>query len=351
MRVLLSLCTALHCLVGCDPAAPDMTPDTEISKGDRVLSIDIVEAAGEDYGDALAVAEELGAQDVVISLSWSHLEPEPGVYDFTYPDIIEAFYPSQGLPVGLMIGPIDTNNDVRPSDLRALAFDHPTVVARYQTLIDTVLSRVPSVELTTLALGNEVDALLDDAASWEAYRVLYEAGAARVRALRPEATVGVKVTFGGLTGSTAALAAELNTTSDAILTTYYPLDPDFTVRDPDVVAQDFAELVRRYPTTPLEILEVGYPASPTCDSSDETQAQFVTELFAAWDTYADHITRMSYSFLTDFSPDSVDELETYYGISDPAFLAYLSSLGLRRHDGSHRPAYARFKAEAEARGW
>ena len=351
MRLVVSLCLALSLASGCDPASPDRTPEDVAPRGDRVLSIDIVNAEGEDYGAALATAQELGSETVFISLNWDRLEPQPGVYDFTFPDIIESFYPHQGIGVGMMIGPVDTNNDVRPADLQGLPFDHPDVIARYIALLDTVLSRVPTTDLTTLALGNEVDAYLPNQAAWTAYQTLYEAGAARVRALRPEVTVGVKVTFGGLTGGTASRAAQLNTTSDAILTTYYPLEDDFTMRPPDVVSRDFAELVRRYPDRPIEVLEAGYPASPTCDSSDEKQADFVTELFTAWDAQKDHIAVVSYSFLTDFSPAEVDQFETYYGLSDPAFLAYLGTLGLRRHDGSHRPAYDRFESEASARGW
>ncbi|MEO0556857.1 MAG: hypothetical protein AAF170_01605 [Bacteroidota bacterium] len=351
MRLTLSLCIALLLTSGCDPATTEESPEDVVPRGDRVLSIDIVNANGEDYGAALATAQALGSETVFISLTWERLEPQPGVYDFTFPDIIETFYPSREIGVGMMIGPVDTNNDVRPADLRDLPFDHPDVIARYQTLIDTVLSRVPTTELTTIALGNEVDAWLSDPTMWTAYQALYEAGAAHVRALRPEVTVGVKVTFGGLTGGNASRAAQLNTTSDAILTTYYPLEDDFTMHPPSVVSSDFAELVRRYPDRPIEVLEAGYPASPTCDSSDEQQAEFVTELFKAWDVQKDHISVVSYSFLTDFSPAEVDEFETYYGLSDPAFLAYLGTLGLRRNDGSHRPAYDRFAAEASARGW
>jgi len=337
-------------IAACDPAQPDPDPDV-VPRGDRVLSIDIVNAQGEDYGAALATAQQLGSETVFISLNWDRLEPQPGVYDVTFPDIVESYYPSRGIGVGLMIGPVDTNNDVRPADLRSLPFDHPDVIARYTTLIDTVLSRVPTTELTTIALGNEVDAYLPNQAAWTAYQTLFEAGATRVRALRPEVTVGVKVTFSGLTGGSAGQATALNTTSDAILTTYYPLKDDFTVRPPTVVVNDFAELVRRYPDRPIEVLEAGYPASPTCDSSNDKQAEFVTELFKAWDAQNDHISVVSYSFLTDFSPAEVDEFETYYGLSNPAFLAYLGTLGLRSHTGTHRPAYDRFETEASARGW
>ena len=343
--------TVFMLLAACDPVEMEIDTEAVVPRGDRTLSIDIVEAEGEDYGVALTTARRLGSETVFISLTWDRLEPQPGEYDFTYPDIIETYYPTQGIGVGLMLGPVDTNNDVRPKDLRDLPFDHPDVISRYTALIDTVLSRVPTTELTTIALGNEVDAYLTGDDMWGDYQTLYEAGAARVRALRPDVTVGVKVTFGGLTGTHAARASRLNATSDAILTTYYPLKPDFTVRSPTVVGSDFAELVRRYPDRPIEVLEAGYPASSTCDSSEEKQAEFVRQLFNAWDAQHEHIAVVSYSFLTDFSPAQVSELETYYGLSDPAFLAYLSTLGLRRHDGSHRAAYGVFNTEASARGW
>ena len=46
-----------------------------------------------------------------------------------------------------------------------------------------------------------------------------------------------------------------------------------------------------------------------------------------------------------------NEVETSYGLSDPAFLAYLGTLGLRTADGRDKAAYAVSEAEAEARGW
>lgn len=91
-----------------------------MQRGELTLSIDIVEAEGEDYGVALEAARDLGSQTVLISLNWECLEPQPGVYDFSSPDIIETFYPTTDICVGLMLGPVNTNNYVSP-DVHSLA--------------------------------------------------------------------------------------------------------------------------------------------------------------------------------------------------------------------------------------
>jgi hypothetical protein len=207
------------------------------------------------------------------------------------------------------------------------------------------------VDLTFLAIGNEVDALLDDEAAWEAYGVFYRAAAERVRALRPDVDIGVKVTSDGLTGGTQALAQALNADSDLILTTYYPLEDDFTVRSPSVVGADFDAIAEAYSGRPVYVAEAGYPASPLCGSSDEMQAAFVRALFEVWDEHADQFRGISYAFLTDFSPAAVDQFETYYGLSDERFSGFLGSLGLRSHDLGERPALAAYREEAAARGW
>ncbi|MEM1043433.1 MAG: hypothetical protein AAGI91_12490 [Bacteroidota bacterium] len=349
-QILLLACLAL---AACDTAATDPPPGDEapVPRGSRVLTIQIVEAEVESYDEALSVAEDLGAEAVTLSLTWQRLEPEPGTFDLSLLDVAESYFPAAGLKLDLMIGPVDTNNDVRPSDLQDLPFDHPEVIGRFEALLDAALPRIPSVELTFLALGNEVDALLADADAWAAYTVLYEAAAERARALRPGTDLGVKVTSDGLTGGTRALAQRLNAGSDVVLTTYYPLADDFTVRPPTVVRADFDAIAAAYPDRPVYLAEAGYPASPQCESSDAMQAAFVRELFRAWDDHADQFRGISYSFLTDFSPASVGEFEVYYGISDERFLGFLGSLGLRSYDRSERPAFAVFRDEAAARGW
>lgn len=344
-------------LIACSFAACDtsITPppsaEDPVPRGERVLAMHIVEGEGESYDAALDAAESLGVEAVTLSLTWRTLEPQPGTFDLTLLDIAESYFPPTGLKLDLMIGPIDTNNDARPDDLQGLPFDDPEVIGRFEALLDAALSRIPSVDLTFLAIGNEVDAFLTDAAAWEAYGVFYRAAAEHARTLLPGVDIGVKVTSDGLTGEARALAQALNADSDLILTTYYPLADDFIVRPPSVVGADFDAIAEAYPGRPVYVAEAGYPASPLCDSSDEMQAAFVRALFKAWDGHADQFEGIAYSFLTDFSPAAVDEFETYYGLSDERFAGFLGSLGLRSHDLAERPALATYREEAAARGW
>ena len=135
------------------------------------------------------------------------------------------------------------------------------------------------------------------------------------------------------------------------MVTYYPLNGDFSVREPAVVHEDFDKLTKAYLEKPIYILEAGYPSSKDCDSSEAKQAEFITETFRAWDSHAEKIVLISFSWLNDISPASVDELEGYYGFSNRGFAAYLGSLGLLNYDGSEKSAFRQLKAEAEARGW
>jgi hypothetical protein len=135
--------------------------------------------------------------------------------------------------------------------------------------------------------------------------------------------------------------------------TYYPLQSDFTVRDPGVVHADFDRVLSLYPGRPVIFTEAGYPSSPDCSSSEEKQAAFVRNIFRAWDAHADQIRGVAFLWLHDISPESVATLTSYYGLHARGFRGYLSSLGMRTYPGVGRdkPAFAALAEEAKARGW
>jgi hypothetical protein len=76
-------------------------------------------------------------------------------------------------------------------------------------------------------------------------------------------------------------------------------------------------------------------------------------MFQAWDVHADQITVLSYSWLSDLPQDSVEELETYYGLKNKGFSEFLRTLGLRTYPGSgqQKIGFQVFRQEAESRGW
>jgi len=345
-----------------EPAAPvastespraDATPPP-LPRGDRLLGIDVTQAAGEDFDQAFRVARSAGLQFTSLSVAWDDLEPRPGEYaaDPNWLAIANSYYAAEDVPLALTISPIDTNRVRLPEDLRGKDLNDPEVVARFERLLDYVFTQVVEVDLAVLAIGNEVDATLGgDVEAWEEYTDFFNAAAAHARTARPGLGVGVKVTMSGLTGETFSVAKGLNEQADIVLVTYYPLRSDFGVREPSVVPDDFASLAYSYPSRPIGFLEVGYPSSDRLGSSEALQAEFVRSVFEAWDEHADQIELLNFTWLTDAPEASVDEWSDYYGLHDDRFAAYLSSLGLRQNDGTAKMALEVLAAETRARGW
>ncbi len=327
---------------------------TAAPRGERRLGLDVVEAEGETYDQAFQLARQAGMQFTSLSLAWDDLEPRPGEYapDPDFLAIANQYYPAQDVPLALTIAPIDTNRTRLPADLMGRSFDDPEVIARFERLLDYVFSQIPDVELAVVAIGNEVDATLGvDAAAWGRYQAFYEAAAAHARSLRPGVPVGVKVTMAGLTGEQRDLAQALNARSDLILVTYYPLEPDFAVRPAEVVSGDLAALALLFPDRPIGVLEAGYPSSEELGSSEARQAEFVRQVFRAWDAQAGQVALLNFTWLTDAPPVSLEAWLEYYGLDDRRFAAYLATLGLRGADGEPKLAFEVLAAEAHARGW
>ena len=141
--------------------------------------------------------------------------------------------------------------------------------------------------------------------------------------------------------------------SDTVMTTYYPLNGDFSVKDPEVILQDFQTLADLFPGKEILMTEIGYPSGAENGSSPEQQAEFVHYMFQAWDEHKEQITVLSYSWLSDLSKNTVREYESYYGLSSKGFGEFLRTLGLRTYAGSgeNKIGFDVFKSEAKLRGW
>jgi hypothetical protein len=342
----LTLSTFLLFIVAC--------AQVPLPKGERLLSIDLTWAGKSDFGEAFVLAQTVGMQATNISVQWDELEPLPNQY--TDPDTwlqnANGFFPTQNIAVSLMVGFIDTNNLRLPAYLANKSFDDPEVVERFKRLLDYIFTKIPNLELTSLSIGNEIDGYLEtDEKLWQEYTNFFKEVSSYAKTKRPDLIVGSKLGFGGLTGNAYTLSSELVKASDAVMLTYYPLEPDFSVRHPDVVFEDFAKLVELFPEKPIYILEAGYPSSDLLGSSEEKQAAFVQNIFRAWDKHATRIKLVDFLWLHDIAPELVDELGNYYGLNDEKFKAYLGTLGLRTFDGQDKLAFNQLQEETKQRQW
>lgn len=355
-RTLVSAVAWLGVLVGCEATSTEPSDDLDpevVPAGDRLLGVAISDRADGDFNSAFSEAVDAGMQVTSLSLAWDDLEVAPGVYTpaIDYLGIAAGYYPPRGIRLLLSINPIDTNRSRRPAWLDGRAWDDPVVVEAFEGLLDWAMARAAPLDLVALSIGNEIDATLASAAEWEAYRRFHMQVSAHARALQPGLRVGAKITVGGLRGPFSEQAVALSEASGLVLTTYYPLEPDFTIAPPSVVAGVFDDIVERAGTLPVLFAEIGAPSTTRCGSSEAMQAEFVSRAFEAWDRHADQIELLEFVWMHDVDEAALDRYEAYYGLSDPCFLDYLATLGLQSADGGDKPAWTRLADEAAARGW
>lgn len=329
----------------------------------RTLGLDINSAEDGNYIHALNIAKDAGVQALNLTIDWSSVETaadagaDGGDAGITYfnPNLhIANLVFADSAKVSFAFRAVDTTGPSFPADLAGKALDDPALVARYNAAQDYVFGEIPDLKLSMYVIGNEVDLPFGaDAAKWTAYKAFFDATAAHARELRSDVKVGTVVTLGGAKAH-RELVTPLLENADFLGLTYYPVGPDYAVQPLSTLGADLAAIVAAYPGKPIFLREAGYPASPTLGSSVDQQAAFVAELFRVWDDHADRIPLLTFFTMNDYSPQALDSLSKYYGSTDPRFLAYLGSLGLRTYGpdaGTDKPAWSALSHGAHARGW
>ncbi|GAB5415975.1 MAG: hypothetical protein Crog4KO_07560 [Crocinitomicaceae bacterium] len=338
----------------------------QLPKGDRILAYQVDPAENMNYDNDFALAKDACMESIHFSSNWSDYDSTSGNFDVTYIanflDIINVYMPANGTKVELQIAPVNTNVLELPADLMSTTFDDPILINRFKTLLDTVFMHIPDLELSALNIGNESDIYFGtDANLYNEFGVFLDSVVPHAKQLYfnihgEELKVGTTLTFNGLTDPlTASLCAPLNTNRDIVAVTYYPLESNFHMKPTSVVSADFDTLVSLYPdvSQPIYFVECGYASSAVCSSSEAQQADFFTEVFSAWDDHYDNIKYLTIFKTTDWSQADIQIFEQYYGISDPAFLEYLRTLGVRTWagDGTDKLAFDRIKCELNDRNW
>ncbi len=325
-----------------------------VAKGKRLLGMHVSSAADGDFGRAYGHATSIGIDAVGLAVAWDEIEAQPGVFKSRWLPIANGFYGPRTMRVSLVLKVLDTTQVRLPKDLRGKAYDDPVVIARFQTFLTWVLGQVKDLRLTSLSLGNEVGGVLGaDPKAWAAYTRLFEAGRTHIRTTHPKLPIGCTLTYGSLTGGTRTWASRLNLQADVILLTYYPLRAGFRLQPLKHLDEAFRTATTLYPNKPIHFGEIGCPSGTVMGSSLAHQDKFITRLFTLWDRYRARVPLVSYCWLTDTSAAAIERYKKYYRSSDPRFVDYLATLGLRTHakGGTDKPAFKTLRAAAKARGF
>ncbi len=330
--------------MGC--GASQKSPEPAAQNRVLALSINprpIPSPATSDIIAAVDLAVSAGVRGTAVTYRWSDLEPSAGrldVHDLA--SGVEYFGNGRKLTLLLGIQVLNTTAKETPADLQDVAFDSPTMTARFHALLDAVVPVLNS-HVAYLSIGNEVDVYLSRTGEWDAYRRFYEDAASYARSRLPGVKVGVTAISGALAGPDGPRIQALNATSDVWILTYYPLAPDFHPTGPASVASAFPAMVAAAGTKPVVIQELGYPSAALLDSSEQEEADFFANAFTAWEAQGDRIPFVNVFALHDFDPAICPQIASYYGVFGHAeFEAYLCSLGLRRADGTQKAAWPVF---------
>jgi len=333
------------------------TISAQINPATNKIAVDVstyhVQNTAYNYDSSFAIGKNLGMNEVGLFINWTMLETAPNTFDFTILDIANIYYPTHSMPLDINLNPINTNRLEVPSDLDSMTFDNPIFINRYKTLLDSVKVHIPLVTISSFIIGSEIGAYLGtDTVKWAQYTVFYNSVSTYAKTLWTGLNVAVELQFADLINYNS-FAQQINTNSDYIGVSYYPTWGNFTVKPPYIVGNDMDTLVNLYPTKPICFYQFGYPSSPTCNSSDSLQAEFVNQTFLYWDYYATHIRLIDFTWITDLDTAAVNYYGTYYGLTDTIFLEFLRTIGLREWNGNgiDKPALNELRCQTKQRGY
>lgn len=364
--LLLSFLVAIACLAGLTACSSDdgtgppvehpfepTPPVNPQDKGDRLLGVSVSESSA-GFAASFEVAQLAGIQVTELPLMWDAVETAEGQYQD--PDGLlaaTAFYGANDVQVLLTFAVINTVSSTVPDYLDGVLWNAPEMISAFNNMADWVMGQVPDgVTIVGVAIGNEVNYVLEGD-QWAQYTEFFQATGGHFRTSDPGIPVGVKTTvYGGIFSPDETLIKNLNQHSDVIMLNYYQQDSSFQVLAPLHIHNNLTQLGNDFPGREIWLTEVGYQSgSEHCGSSESQQAIFFHELFTAWDLRGYQFKLLLVNWLHDQSAETIAEWEDYYGSSDPAFVEFLSTLGLRTHGGQDKDAWLQLLAETGARGW
>ncbi len=330
--------------------------DTTISKGERNLGIHVTETNELDFEASFKIAREAGMDCIPQVIYWNMLEKN-GLYD---PDhlleIINLFYPANDMSVSLCISPIAAINRAVPGDLKNVSFDDPQMIKRFKQLVDTIYQYIPNLDLQFFLVGNEVDLYFSSyPQEWDEYIEFTKEIVPYIKQYWNNVEVGVETTLGGASGPDKSMIQKLNSHTDMVCFTYYPLNSDFTMKPVSEVRPAIAEIMEIYPGRKMFLEECGYASSEICNSSEKAQAEFVEEMFDIWDEYADRLLYVGFLWLHDIPEETAWFYVEEYGMkgqpNELVFKEYLRTTGLRTSSSKDKQGFLKLKELATERGW
>jgi hypothetical protein len=297
---------------------------------------------------ALRTAIGTGANFMTISTSWQDLEPHPGVYDFSSISDQLSWAQQYQIETALILKTIDTDSTPIPVDLQARPWNDPILISRWNKFLIALANQLNSY-IRWVDLGNEVDTYLgNNPAQLTGYYQFLQAGVSQLHYIQPRVSTGVVFSFDSYHLIDGVFRV-LSPLCSHISFTYYDGNPlaGVSQRSPADVAFDLGDMISAANGRPLVLTEVGYSSSTAISSSQQLQATFYTDAFAAFSNAGGKLTAASFAFMSDFPASVSASLAGSYGnASGYLFASWIGNLGLLDPVGNPKLAWAVFETEA-----
>jgi hypothetical protein len=335
------------------PPMPPPRPGVKASPGAVLIGLSANPFASEAYTpDAVRARFEqslsAGVTYIYLSPKWNELEPKPRNYEFKNLDFQIAQSVQYNVPAILNVRVVDTNQRAMPADLMKSSFRDPQVQARLLELLQAIAARLKG-RVRYMMIGNEIDAYFSQhKKEVEDYRSLFRSASEQMKRSVPHLQVSTTITFDGL-GQTNSSLKPLMDESDFFSVTYYPMSPDFRVREPNAVDPDMAQIVQAARGKKILLQEVGCPSSPLNSSSEDKQAQVFASVLAQIQANREKFIGANFFLMSDLSDSVVSNLAGYYGAPNvEQFKAFLKTLGMFDSEGRPKKSWNVFREKAPA---
>jgi hypothetical protein len=314
----------------------------------------------ENVTKAFNLARQSGAEITRHYISWPDVEKGKGKYKWKGNDYMIGRAREAGLRLSVAFHVIRTAiRGPRPAGLDSLEWQDPELIERFSDMVVAFLDRYEDT-VDYVEVGSEVNAYFKNHEDEiEPYRVFFTAVRNNIKAKYPNVSVGIVFAYRQLKESNNfAIYNRLNIGDHDGFTLYTTGDDFAHTKDPKLVFDALNEIAQLTGDRRFALEEVGWTASQSLGGSDESQREAVKYFFDFLEQAPDRLEFISWFNLHDGRDKDCARIAKSFsrqgdGLSrNPdkmkLFSDFLCHFGLRKNDGTPRPAWDEWVQRAEA---